>query len=464
MSNHEKHNNQTQHDGNAAIKVAVVGHTNTGKTSLIRTLLRSNSFGTIANAASTTRHVEQAAILVDGQQIISLYDTPGLEDASALLEQLQEQQQTIQQFLVNADQHPEFEQETKVLNQGINSDALLYVIDVRSQLLDKYRDEISVLSKLGKPIIPVFNFVTGNAQQLHGWREMMISHNLHAALEFDTVAFDFEAEKRLYQKLQGVLESRYQQLQTLIDARSKAWQQLCEAAVRRVLELLAKTATYRIEVSNENKQPNAKQQASEQLQKTIRQYEQHCLTDLLSLFEFTPSDVDIMQLAVNNGEWELDLFSANTLKMFGLSAGSNALKGAAAGAGIDLMVGGLTLGTGALIGAALGAGYSTLRRYGKDISVALQKNDWLCADDTTVELIYLRSQDLLRHLTHRGHATQTALTVQENKQHTLPEQWPQLLRGLRSGQADQQKTNKLFTESKRKLHDILINTINATES
>ena len=44
------------------LSLAVVGHTNTGKTSLLRTLLRDSTFGEVKNAPSTTRHVEEALI------------------------------------------------------------------------------------------------------------------------------------------------------------------------------------------------------------------------------------------------------------------------------------------------------------------------------------------------------------------------------------------------------------------
>ena len=53
------------------LNVSVVGHTNTGKTSLIRTLLRSTQFGIIEDAAGTTRHVEQATLAVDNQPILN---------------------------------------------------------------------------------------------------------------------------------------------------------------------------------------------------------------------------------------------------------------------------------------------------------------------------------------------------------------------------------------------------------
>lgn len=58
------------------LSLAVVGHTNTGKTSLMRTLLRDSDFGEVKNAAATTRHVEQAAISDGHNVLVYLYDTP----------------------------------------------------------------------------------------------------------------------------------------------------------------------------------------------------------------------------------------------------------------------------------------------------------------------------------------------------------------------------------------------------
>ena len=40
------------------LTVAVVGHTNTGKTSLMRTLMREADFGEVSDHPATTRHVE----------------------------------------------------------------------------------------------------------------------------------------------------------------------------------------------------------------------------------------------------------------------------------------------------------------------------------------------------------------------------------------------------------------------
>ena len=46
------------------LRIAVVGHTNTGKTSLLRTLTRDVGFGEVSSRPATTRHVEASSLLI----------------------------------------------------------------------------------------------------------------------------------------------------------------------------------------------------------------------------------------------------------------------------------------------------------------------------------------------------------------------------------------------------------------
>jgi len=429
--------NMSHHTSIPAINIAVVGHTNTGKTSLIRTLLRDDCFGDIDESAGTTRYVEKSTIYAGDDAVINLYDTPGFEDSSALLQALDELSKTVEArvpadvlraFIAQAEHFSEFEQEIKVLRQSINSDVLLYIIDVREPLLGKYRDEVEILSMAGKPIVPVFNFIAGNNESLARWREQMAQFNLHAALNFDTVAFDFEAEKRLYQKLQSQLESRYDELQSLINYRQEVWKNLVHAAARRIFQLLTEVSCYRQEVAGSSGITDADIAS---VQGFVRNAEQQALRDLLTMFAFTQTDVELQQLPVRDGRWELDIFSPHMLHDFGLNAGATALKGAAAGAGIDLIVGGLSLGAASLLGAAVGAGWATLRRYQQELKAAWRGHKWLCVDDNTVSLLYLRQRNLLHTLTRRGHASQNKLQLTNDVEHALPQQWDKVIKVLR---------------------------------
>lgn len=426
-----------QNTANPAIEVAIVGHSNSGKTSLIRTLLRDDRFGDIDEVAGTTRYVEKSAILAGDDEVLILFDTPGFEDSSALLQALDELSKRVEArvpadllraFITRAEDYPDFEQEIKVLRQSLNSDVLLYIIDVREPLLGKYSDEVEILSMTGKPILPVFNFIAGNSASLARWREQMTRFNLHAALEFDTVAFEFEAEKRLYQKLQSLLEPRYDTLQLLIEHRQQVWNNLIQAAARRIFQLLAEVGCYRREVSAKGGIA-ADDVAS--MQDFVRDAEQRGLQDLLTIFSFTQLDVDMQQLPVRDGQWALDLFSPHTLKDFGLNAGATALKGAAAGAGIDLMVGGMSLGAASMLGAALGAGWATARRYQQELKAAWRGHKWLCTDDDTLSLLFLRNRKLLNSLTRRGHAAQNRLELSSELERALPKRWSKVIAVLR---------------------------------
>lgn len=117
------------------IDLAVVGHTNTGKTSLLRTLLRDESFGEVADRPGTTRHVESAQLLTEtGQAILVLRDTPGLEDAMGVLDYLdqlsppQERHEgpdRIRQLLDSPESVGRFEQECRVLGTVLHTDCCL---------------------------------------------------------------------------------------------------------------------------------------------------------------------------------------------------------------------------------------------------------------------------------------------------------------------------------------------------
>ncbi|NMU90821.1 DUF3482 domain-containing protein, partial [Achromobacter ruhlandii] len=71
------------------INIAVVGHTNTGKTSLLRTLTRDTRFGEVADQPGPTRPVEGARLRLDGRAVLEWFDTPGMEDSIALPESLE---------------------------------------------------------------------------------------------------------------------------------------------------------------------------------------------------------------------------------------------------------------------------------------------------------------------------------------------------------------------------------------
>ncbi|SFH72569.1 small GTP-binding protein domain-containing protein [Pseudomonas syringae] len=400
----------TEADSTRAIKLAVVGHTNVGKTSLLRTLTGDVSFGEVSHRPSTTRHVEGARLSVDGEALVELYDTPGLEDAIALLDYLERLDRPgerldgparLARFLEGSEARQRFEQEAKVMRQLLDSNAGLYVIDAREPVLAKYRDELAVLASCGKPLLPVLNFVSAQQHREPEWREALSRLGLHALVRFDSVAPPEDGGRRLYESLALLLESARPRLERLIDDQEKQRTAKRHSAARLIAELLIDCAACRRSVETTADQ---EQQAVEALRKAVRQREQQCVEALLKLYAFRKDDVSSSDLPLMDGRWGDDLFNPETLKLMGVRVGGGVAAGAAAGAGVDLMVGGVTLGAAALVGAIAGGALSTARSYGGRLLGKLKGRRELTVDDAVLRLLALRQRHLLLALGVRGHA------------------------------------------------------------
>ncbi|MDO4907310.1 DUF3482 domain-containing protein [Neisseria sp.] len=394
---------------NKPLSLAVVGHTNTGKTSLLRTLLRDSRFGEVKNAPATTRHVEQAAINDGGETLVYLYDTPGLEDAGGVLDWLEANTSSrsdgierLQQFLESPEAAGDFNQEAKVLRQLLQSDMALYVVDAREPVLNKYKDELTVLSWCAKPVMPVFNFIGG--QDLGGWTTMLARRTLHVYSGFDTVAFDFEGEIRLWDNLATMLPERGI-IDRLIAMRRREWQQLDREARSEIAHFLLDVAAYKLEI-DEGDSPEPVLQT---MQAAVRQLERQLQQQLFQTYRFYHNEID-------TGEWALkafrqDPFDADLLKEYGIRTGTGAATGALIGLGVDMVTLGGSLGLGTAIGGVLGGVLPNMQT----ITDKLSGKQTLHIDPETLTLLAARALDLLAALQTRGHAAQAEIRMQSGK-------------------------------------------------
>lgn len=418
----------------APLKLAVVGHTNVGKTSLLRTLTRDVGFGAVSHRPSTTQHVEGARLSADGEALIELYDTPGFEDAIALYEHLEDMPKTgerldgpeqVARFLSSNEARQRFEQEAKVLRQLLQSDAGFYVIDAREPVLAKYRDELEILAMCGKPLLPVLNFVNSPEQRESAWREVLARLGLHAMVRFDTVTPPEDGEQRLYENLCLVLDSQRPRLQRLIDYNQAQVQARRKAGYRLIAELLIDVSSCRRSIH-----PDQLDLAMQNMHNDVRAREQVCVEALLKLYAFRKSDAQTDVLPLEEGRWSDDLFNPATMKQLGFKVGGGMAAGAATGAGIDLITGGLSLGMGTVLGAAVGGLTQTFRNYGERLKGKWYGKRELTVNDNTLRLLAIRQQRLINALELRGHAAQERIHMETPQE----QQW-------REGELAQPLTN-----------------------
>lgn len=401
------------------LRLAVVGHTNTGKTSLLRTLTRDTEFGEVRNSPGTTRHVEAVRLnSADGQAVVELFDTPGIEDSMALRDYLERLVQpgerldgpsVLERFLQTPEAVGRFEQEARVVKQLLASDAGLYVIDVRDPVLAKHQDELRILAWAGKPLLPVLNFTRSEEQRIEEWRSALANVGLHAISEFDSVAPPLDGEEQLYERLALLLkEAHAQTLKTLISNVQQQRAQRLDDAWRILADLLIDVAAWRM-VSEPDER--SMQESTRIMQEQVRKREERCVKALLKRFNFTTRDYLPDTLQLDGTRWEMDLFNPDALKDLGVHMSKGVAAGALAGATVDLLTLGFSLGSGTVIGAAAGGVWQGLDKWGQRLLGKWQGKMELTVDDSVIRVLALRQTALVHALEHRGHAAQVPIAI-----------------------------------------------------
>ncbi|HLR16730.1 MAG TPA: GTPase/DUF3482 domain-containing protein [Alcanivoracaceae bacterium] len=399
------------------LHLTVAGHTNVGKTSLLRTLGRDANFGRVENAPNITRNVEALALKAGDEELIVLYDTPGLEDAMALrefIDDLAEEQQLphwdgpakVAAFINTTRAKTDFEQEAKVLGQLLQSDAVLFVLDVRQDVLTKYLDELALLQLCGKPVLPVLNFTASSESQEEVWREELRKAGLHLIISFDSVTPPFAGEAKLYDFLGNLLNGYQEVLQRwqeqLLLLQKERWKTASEC----VADLIISAAAYRNVIDASEQEKGLKT-----LRAAVFKAEQKTKKDLLALFEFEKTEVLGYEEFPAEASWERDLFHPATIKRLGITASQGVAAGAAAGASFDLITGGLSLGMGTVVGAGVAGGAQIWRKLGYRIKERTSGQRALVVDDALLRALILRQYELITLLSRRGHGAQGPLTL-----------------------------------------------------
>lgn len=396
-----------------SLKLAVVGHTNTGKTSLLRTLLHDADFGEVANAPATTRHVEGAILRIEHLKL-QWYDTPGIEDSIALLDyldQLQQQSRTrldgpasIERFLDSPESQQRFEQEARVLRQLLACDAGLYVVDVREPVRSKHRDELTILARCGRPLIPILNFLHSPDNHSDDWKALLSRLGLHLIIEFDTVAPAIDGEQQLYQKLALVLDDYRHTLNDLAKGAAKRRQRRRDQGQELLAELLIDISAFRRQSASVDEKDGIR--VWQGMQDEVRQREHTFIRDLLNLYRFHEEDYEEDLLPISGERWESDLFSNEALMDMGIRLSKGFAAGAMAGATVDIITGGLSLGAGTLVGGLVGGLWQGAEKVGNRLWGMIQGYRELTVDDPVLRLLAVRGLSLLDALDRRGHAAQ----------------------------------------------------------
>ena len=365
------------------VTLSLISHTNAGKTTLARTLLRSD-IGEVRDAPHVTLFNESYTLLNDAGSVLRLWDTPGFGDSARLLKRLKRERNPVLWFLSQTwdriTDKPLWCSQQALKNVREEADVVLYLVNAAeppdaATFIDS---EMEILSWVSKPVVVLLN-QTGQPQapeveagEIEAWRTHLTKYKLvREVLTLDAFARCWVQEDKLMAALAPLMEgSRIATFQHI----KKAWHQrnldtfrisarlLSEqltAALMDGVEVRAETLLERIGWQREelNREYNdARQKLASQLadrveQTTNKLIEAHGLSGAAEkeLSQVARDHFHLPQ-GVNESIWGV----------LGSFAG-----GAMGGLIADLKLGGLTFGGGALIGgltAGVGA-YALIRSY-----------------------------------------------------------------------------------------------------
>ncbi len=361
----------------AIVELVLVSHTNSGKTTLARTLL-GRDVGTIRDAPHVTELAEVHTLLdtPDGDEL-RLWDTPGFGDSTRLVERLRHADNPIGWLLREVwdrqRDRPFWCSQQAVRAARASADVVLYLVNAAERPGDAgyLAAEMQVLRWIGKPVLALLNQMgpphpdAEDLAEQELWRSQLASHGLDCkVLTLDAFARCWVQEGALLDAVgHGLDEARrtgFDRLRGAWTARNlvrfdKSMGLLAEqlAAAAQDAELIddaALSAGSRALVSlGLRRDDDARRRAMELLAQRLDARVRSATEQIITLHGLEGSATETILHRVQQTYTTQAPIDEGRAALFG-----GVLSGALAGLKADLVTGGLTMGAGLLVGAVLG--------------------------------------------------------------------------------------------------------------
>jgi len=363
------------------ISLSLISHTNVGKTTLARTLLRSD-VGEVRDAAHVTETSDAHLLIATPQgDELRLWDTPGFGDSARLLKRLEQSGNPLGWFLTQVwDRYvdrPFFSSQQAVRNVRDEADVVLYLVNASEDpAAAGYVDaEMQILGWIGKPVIVLLNQLgpprpaATEAGEARRWATHLAGYAwVRETLAFDAFARCWVQEHALLDRIGAALPAdRRESFGRLADAWRARNRDIFERSMKVLSRQLATIAADGAVATSQgaagaarawvtallgarSRADAATDAAMAQLAQRLDAAVRGATDELIALHGLSGRAAgEILQRM--GSEYAVNK-AADPAKASLIGA---ALSGALGGLAADLAAGGLTFGAGALLGGLLGA-------------------------------------------------------------------------------------------------------------
>jgi GTPase Era involved in 16S rRNA processing len=339
---------------------AIVGHPNKGKSSIVSTLARDDSVA-ISPLPGSTVDDREYPMVIDGETLYMLVDTPGFQRARAAMEWMRQQAGTaldrpdiVRRFVERHRDDPRFEAECNLLQPILEGAGILYVVDGSRPFGQEYEAEMEILRWTGQPSLALVNMV-GEGDFTGQWQNALGQY-FRIVRVFDAMTADFDKRTRLLLAFGQIREAWRAPLERAVQVLEAEQLQRRRTSARLIAEMIGAMITHtrqRRLAGDEVDEPGAAKLRAAYAD-DLQSMERKCRAEVEQIYNYP--DLERHEAVVELLDSEL--FARRTWSLFGLSRqqliATGGVGGAAAGSVIDLAVGGSSLFMGAGLGALIG--------------------------------------------------------------------------------------------------------------
>jgi len=355
-------------DGEGGPILAVVGHPNKGKSSLVSTLASDDSVGVSATPGTTLRS-RPYPMTVDGRCLYTLVDTPGFQRARHVLAWLEERAaqiganaadrpRLVSEFVADPDHGARFPDECELLRPLVEGAGILYVVDGGVPYGPEYEAEMEVLRWTGRPSLAVINPI-GRDDHVPEW-EAALGQFFRVVRVIDAVHADFATRRQLLLAF-GELETDWRSpieaaVAALDGERLSLARQAASEIAQLISDALSLSVEHRLASHEEAKSHEGELEAEYKTSLAVREEKHRRSVERIYGHHELESNARAFELL------EADLFSEGTWLVFGLRRRDlvtlGAIGGAATGGLLDAAIGGASFLMGTALGGALGGAFA----------------------------------------------------------------------------------------------------------
>lgn len=355
------------------VTLSLISHTNVGKTTLARTLLR-REIGEVRDQPHVTTVAEAHVMLETPDARLLLWDTPGFGDTVRLMTRLRREGDPIGWFLHQVwdrvVDRPLWCSQEAVRNVREEADVVLYLVNATEdpETAGYMKHELELLSWMGRPVLVLLNQVgdSDTAATLKRWQTHLAAVPVvRGVLSLDAFSRAWVEESLVLERVAGLLEGdKRAAMERLLHAWNARNLQTFDASVDALAQYLADIAVDRAPIGPPSSSWLAgrlsdlralsridRERAMGALFDRVQVRTRQLMQRLIELHQLTGTSRAQVERRLEDAVFRGDEAINPTT---GAVAGA-AVSGLLAGLGADALTGGLSLGGGAIVGAMLGA-------------------------------------------------------------------------------------------------------------